>query len=314
LNKEDEQMPLFGPPNIEKLREKGDIKGLIKALGYQKDAAVRQAATEALVEIGASAVEPLITALEDSTACDAAIEVLTGIGLPAVGPLIAAARRWDSDKLESQAFGYDEEDGQMMEVDLAPNTDTKALELGEVPPTGWAWVWKDPDAYPEETGYTLYCVSLMDEMEARALTAVARVLGRIGAPAVEPLLSALKDDDWRVRVGAARALGRIGDSRAVKPLLSALKDDDWHVRVAAATALGRIGDSRAVEPLIGALKDPGGPVRQSAAMALGQLGDGCAIEPIKAALEVEDKPTGQIIGYIIALKKLGVSMPIRRWF
>lgn len=269
-------MGLF-KPNVEKMKAKGDIKGLIKALGYEKDDAVRQAATEAVVEIGALAVEPLIAALEYYKA--PAIEALAGIGLPAVEPLITAVRRWDSDKLESQAFGYDEED-EAMKVDLAPESDTKALELRKVP-TGWMIFTKDPDAYPEETGYTLYCAPLMDEMEA-ALTAVACALGRIGASAVEPLLSALKDDDW-------------------------------HIRVAAATALGRIGDSRAVEPLIGALKDPEGHMRQSAAMALGQLGDGCAIEPIKAALEGEDKPTGQIIGYIIALKKLGVSMPIRIW-
>jgi HEAT repeat protein len=301
-------MGLF-KPNVEKMKAKGDIKGLIKALGYKKDDAVRQAATEALVEIGALAVEPLITALEYYEARDAAIEALTGIGLPAVGHLIAAVRRWDSD-LESQAFGYDAED-EAMKVDLAPKPDTKALELRKVPP-GWMIFVKDRDYSPTAGGIG-YFGPVIDEMEASALTATSCVLGRIGASAVEPLLSALKDDDWRVRVGAARALGRIGDSRAVEPLLGALKDDDWHIRVAAATALGRIGDSRAVEPLIGALKDPEVHMRQSAAMALGQLGDGCAIEPIKAALEDEDKPTGQIIGYIIALKKLGVSMPIRIW-
>jgi len=296
----------FFKPNVKKMKVKGDIKGLIKALSYEEDDAVCQAAIEALVEIGAIAVEPLIAALEYYKA--PSIEALTGIGLPAVGPLIGAVRRWDSDKLESLAFGYDEEDGQM-EVDLAPESDTKALELSKLP-IGWAISIKDPHSFPA-AGVTGYCFLWNVEVEAQALAAAACVLGRIGASAVEPLLGVLKDDDWRLRVGAARALGRIGDSRAVEPLLGALKDDDWHVRIAAATALGRIGDSRAVEPLIGALKDPEGHVRQSAAMALGQLGDSCAIEPIKAALEDEDKPTDQIIGYLFALKKLGVSMPIR---
>ena len=59
-------MPLFGPPNIEKLRAKGNVKGLIKALGYQKDADVRRNAVEALGGIGnARIVEPLIVALKD---------------------------------------------------------------------------------------------------------------------------------------------------------------------------------------------------------------------------------------------------------
>ncbi len=42
-----------------------------------------------------------------------------------------------------------------------------------------------------------------------------------------------------------------------------------------------------------------------------QIGDGCAIEPIKATLEDEDKSLDQIIGYLVALEKLGVRMPIR---
>jgi HEAT repeat protein len=36
---------------------------------------------------------------------------------------------------------------------------------------------------------------------------------------------------------AAKALGKIGDARAVEPLIAALKDEEWHVRKAAAEAL-----------------------------------------------------------------------------
>jgi len=48
---------------------------------------------------------------------------------------------------------------------------------------------------------------------------------------------------------AAAALGRLADARAVDPLIAALQDDDWRVREKAAWALGRIGDPRAVRPL-----------------------------------------------------------------
>lgn len=55
----------FGPPNVEKLKAKGNVKGLIKALGYEKDATIRQAADEVLGEIGDTrAVEPLIAAIK----------------------------------------------------------------------------------------------------------------------------------------------------------------------------------------------------------------------------------------------------------
>ena len=75
-------MGIFGPPNIEKLKARQDIKGLIKALGYKKDGTIRQAAAEALVRIGAPAVEPLTAAVGDSdkdVRC-AAVQALGRIG------------------------------------------------------------------------------------------------------------------------------------------------------------------------------------------------------------------------------------------
>jgi len=44
-------MPLFGPTNIDKLKAKGDIKGLIKLLHAKKDRAVYVSAMNALIEI-----------------------------------------------------------------------------------------------------------------------------------------------------------------------------------------------------------------------------------------------------------------------
>lgn len=58
------------------------------------------------------------------------------------------------------------------------------------------------------------------------------------------------------RQPAAEALGKLGDVRAVNPLIAALKDKQWDVRLTAAEALGKLKDTRAVEPLITALKDP----------------------------------------------------------
>jgi len=60
------RMGLFGPPNVEKLKEKRDLKGLIKALRYKRDGVVRQTAAEVLGEIGdARAAVPLRSALGD---------------------------------------------------------------------------------------------------------------------------------------------------------------------------------------------------------------------------------------------------------
>ena len=58
-------------------------------------------------------------------------------------------------------------------------------------------------------------------------------------------------DRWR----AIEVLARIGDERAIEPLIAALKDQDWRVRQKAAWALGYLGDPRALAPLRRALGD-----------------------------------------------------------
>jgi len=71
---------------------------------------------------------------------------------------------------------------------------------------------------------------------------------------VEGLVGALDDEEPGLRLGAARALGRIGGPRAVEPLIAALQSQDEGVREAVAGALGAIGDPRAAEPLLAAME------------------------------------------------------------
>ena len=90
-------MPLFGPPDIEKLTVKRDRKGLMKALGYEKDSWVRTAAAEALGQIGdARAVDSLIAALKvkDRDARKAA----------AAGLLVAVYRSGELDEAQKAAL------------------------------------------------------------------------------------------------------------------------------------------------------------------------------------------------------------------
>jgi len=60
-------MPLiFGPPNIQKLKTTGNIRGLIKALASQKDKELRDGAVAALVELGQKGpIDALVKALDD---------------------------------------------------------------------------------------------------------------------------------------------------------------------------------------------------------------------------------------------------------
>lgn len=75
------------------------------------------------------------------------------------------------------------------------------------------------------------------------------VFAKLGRNALEPLIHALRHKEPRIRVGAAKALGRIGDRAALGYVVQAL--GNWHERVqeAAIEALGDIGDPSVVEHL-----------------------------------------------------------------
>ncbi len=144
---------------------------------------------------------------------------------------------------------------------------------------------------------------LITALHDAAVRSEARsALCTIGEKAVEPLITALKDEDANVRSEAAGALRSIGDERAIEPLIATLNDEDAHVRFCAALYLGSIGDERAVEPLIAALNDEEASVRESAAKALGDIGDERAIEPLIAALNDEEarvrKSAARALGHI----------------
>jgi HEAT repeat protein len=116
----------------------------------------------------------------------------------------------------------------------------------------------------------------------------ALALTKIGAPAIEPLLDSLDDDDADVRLEASWALGQIGDTRAVVPLVEALRDEDWYVRKQASLALCNMKSPESTVPLVQALRDEDWFVRQQAARILGAIGDARAVKPLASTLKDED--------------------------
>lgn len=66
-----------------------------------------------------------------------------------------------------------------------------------------------------------------------------------------------KDENYRVRLACADALGRIGDRFAVAPLIDVVTDEDEksvYLRESAVSALGLLGDTRAIDPLVSILE------------------------------------------------------------
>lgn len=119
-----------------------------------------------------------------------------------------------------------------------------------------------------------------------------------------------------VRVMCAKAIANQKNTAVVSSLLYCLnnKDENYRVRLACADALGRIGDRFAVAPLIEVVKDEGEKsvyLRESAVSALGLLGDTRAIDPLVSILETKqgimDKFSFLKERVIEALSKMGFN-------
>lgn len=216
-------MLMFGRPNVKEMQARRDVKGLIKALRYQRDDEVRKDAADALGLLGDSlAVEPLIDALKDHSqrVRRAAAEALGKIGdARALSALLSLLRHRDFDTREGAA-----------------------IALGNL---------RDQDAVSH------LCALLESDDSWIVRRAAATALGLIGDQrAVEPLLSHLEKrnryyTDTRRGVAndefqaAAHALGKIGDPQAMQTLID------------------MIGESAMQWAAVDALSDIGAPVVQT---------------------------------------------------
>ncbi len=284
-------MGLF-KPNIEKLESKGDTEGLFKALQH-RDGVIRERAAavldrlgwqpaddtekahyllakgewDELAELGGPAVELIIKALQDTdeeTAklAQTALERMALARPPsAMEPLIKALQISGIRRHVAKALGV--------------IGDTRAVE----PMIQILREQGSGQVYNKSTG-----VLLSDSISLAP--SVVEGLALIGEPAVEPLIQALKKERGGARVGAAEALGEIGDGRAVEPLIQILQDTGSGARERTINALGTIGGERARQALTQALKDRDSSVRDWAAKALKKLG---AVEPEVPADALEDR-------------------------
>jgi len=111
-----------------------------------------------------------------------------------------------------------------------------------------------------------------------------KVVGKIGDPeALDTLLDFIDGDgDRSLQLETLRAVGAIGSEEATQTVANRLAAESADIRSAAARALGRIGDTRAIEPLADVLADDtDDSVRASAAWALVQIGTERAFEAVE---------------------------------
>jgi HEAT repeat protein len=109
-------------------------------------------------------------------------------------------------------------------------------------------------------------------------------LRRIGDPALDPLIAALKSPDAALRRGAAVCLGAMRVARAQAVLIDTLDDGDDDVSIAAMNALAELGTPDALDRVAAQLDSPILERQRHALMKLALLHDPRAFEPLLAAL------------------------------
>jgi HEAT repeat protein len=109
---------------------------------------------------------------------------------------------------------------------------------------------------------------------------------------VTALISALADENPRLRAEVAHMLGRIKNRAAGVPLVSLFTDPEPAVREAATEAFRHVADEAALAALVRLLEDP--THRDTAATVLVRLKDPGALGPLVAMLKSQD-PTARLM-------------------
>jgi len=154
------------------------------------------------------------------------------------------------------------------------------------------------DATLADIGTTEAVPSLLNLLAVDPASALRKLakLGKNGFTAGPQVISYLGNDRWDLRIGAAKALGRIGYAPAEPALRKALEDrDDWKLVYAAALALARLKSGASIE----ALRQVQGshwypPVRDVARSAIAHVASGAPlkepVDPMWEYAEIEGSP------------------------
>ncbi|GJQ58771.1 MAG: HEAT repeat domain-containing protein [Candidatus Scalindua sp. AMX11] len=141
-------------------------------------------------------------------------------------------------------------------------------------------------------------VALYDEnwlVQEDAISALKKITGKDGTEwqrgkvTIDPLISALDEENVRVKWDVIKALGKLKDPRALDPLVAILnqKYGDPLLQERVLRTIGELHDNRAVTPLIAILddKDVSTSLQELAVKILGELNDSRGVEAIIVAME-----------------------------
>jgi len=127
-------------------------------------------------------------------------------------------------------------------------------------------------------------IRLLRDSDRAVREAAAASLTALGQPAVQSLGFCLQDQNLQVQEAAASILATIADDQVFEPLLAALLNPNWIVRMSAAKGLTRLKNPRSIETLIVLLQDKVPAVRDEACRAIQAIGE-ASIPPLLKGLQ-----------------------------
>lgn len=296
-------MPLFGSPNVEKLKSKGNIEGLIKAMDYE-DLEVSLSAINALGNFSeAQAIKALINKLDTFIKTNfnprknewyksaepglAAAKALVKIGEPAIEFLVSAQR--------NSRVDINIREGATVTLGLiaSPKVCEALMTTLEEEPNERILSWTKDVLYRigdnQITDRLLALVEKEDldqDGKIRKLFAIEVLGGISDKRSIQALINSLNEKSESFTQAAAKSLGEIGDLQAAEALVSYLRPGNRQGdRVK--EALAKMG-SPVMETIIAGLKNPNPEIRGGVASFLYNFGDARALPALKEALEDED--------------------------
>ncbi len=236
-------------PSTQKLYQKIDSLFVIASSGEVKYRDMVEPAIEAIANIGAPAVPPLIEKLDTQSARDRVtlISILTKIGTPAVPKLVEALGR--------------------------PNwlvVQRVCWALGDI---------KDSSAIEPLKQVAHHLNWQVREYSIRALGNIGNVKG------LSTVMNAFSDSVGAVRKSAVFSSGQIKHNDAIPQLVDALGDDFYGTRFAAMEALLLLDTSSVLEKLREAAGTADGLKANMICQTLGKIGKGEALDILNVLLD-----------------------------
>ena len=263
---------------LKELGDKRAVESLIESLEYQswQDnyiilSSVRENSADALGRIGdKKALNPLILAMNEDPDKEVRWKAASALGKlgdsKAVKPLMEAIydKDWNVRRQAANSLG------DIGDQNAVPHL-IKALKDSEWNVRKYAAIalgkMKDKKAIP-------ILLEALEDEDADVRWKSMLALEKFGESTVDPLINALKSENWRLRVRAVEILGKIGSEEALFALMTIISDkidSNRHVRGKTAEALGRIGDKRALGVLDNIRNDEYSYVQDKAEIAVNRI-------------------------------------------